>query len=113
MPTSPSPETVRDILASLEADSVARYQDPKIEIRKDVKRPYYQIRPYVPVITENGVVKRRVPIKLGFVDETKKSEVKARKEEKMAPINAVITWFSASCHSRPLLTSTSVWHFRN
>lgn len=64
-----------------------RWQDPPIEKRRDVPRPYYFIRPYVPRAGAAGLqrVQKRIP--LGFVDETTMRRAQARKQEIMAPIN--------------------------
>jgi integrase len=54
----------------------------------DVKRPYYQIRPYVPIVDEDGKINRkRKPIFLGFVDEMSMRQAKEEKERQMALIN--------------------------
>lgn len=67
----------------------SRWQDPPIETRKDVARPYYFIRPYVPLINESGELERKQkPLRLGFCDETSKREAKAIKEQIMSQINA-------------------------
>jgi integrase len=89
MATSPSPELVRDILLSLEAESVARYQDPKIEIKGAKGKEYYQIRPYVRRLTPDGLVPERKPLKLGPVSKDfTMSNAKAEKQRIMATINA-------------------------
>jgi hypothetical protein len=82
-------ELVRVILDKSEDQFMPgqRYQDPAIEVRKDVKRPYYQIRPYVRVITPEGLKRKQKPIALGFVDEMSMREAKARKQQVMATIN--------------------------
>ena len=64
-----------------------RYQDPKIQTRADVKRPFYFIRPYVPRFTPSGIERKKHSIPLGFCDEISMREAKARKEQIMAPIN--------------------------
>ncbi len=65
-----------------------KFQDPKIETRTDAVRPYYCIRPFVPVMTDEGLVRRQKRIPLGFVDETSMREAKQRKQEIMAGVNA-------------------------
>lgn len=65
-----------------------RYQDPAIEKRADVKRPYYFIRPYVPQVTPQGVKRKRQPIQIGFCDEIPMREAKVRKGQIMNTINA-------------------------
>jgi Phage integrase, N-terminal SAM-like domain len=51
-------------------------------------RPFYFIRPYVPVFTVTGVERRKHSIPLGFVNEIIMREAKARKQQMMATINA-------------------------
>jgi integrase len=60
-----------------------KYQNGKLEIRADVKRPYYFVRVSLPRIDKASGVRRRVreEKKLGFVDEiTKKQAMKLRGE---------------------------------
>jgi hypothetical protein len=65
-----------------------KYQDPKIETRTDAKKPYYSIRPFVPVVTREGIVRKQKRMHLGFCDEISMREAKARKEQIMATVNA-------------------------
>ena len=65
-----------------------RYQDPKIEVRKDVERPYYFIRPTVPVLTPRGIERKQRAIRIGFVDELTKRQLKGLKDQIMTPINS-------------------------
>jgi len=65
-----------------------RYQDPKIQKRTDVPRPYFFIRPYVPLFTADGLVRRQQAMKLGYCDEMNMRQAKARKEQVMATVNA-------------------------
>jgi hypothetical protein len=46
-----------------------RHQDPAIQKRTDVPRPFYFIRPYVLTKGENGVERKQRRIPLGFCDE--------------------------------------------
>jgi integrase len=90
MPTrTPSLELIRAILGS-EDDALPgqRYQDPKIQTRSDVKRPFYYIQPYVPELTPQGLVRRKKKIALGFVDEMSMRKAKSAKEQYMSTINA-------------------------
>lgn len=64
-----------------------RYQDPAVQVRTDVERPFYYIRPYVPTITPEGLVRRKKRIQLGFVSEMTMRQAKAAKEQIMATIN--------------------------
>ncbi|HKE28906.1 MAG TPA: hypothetical protein VKB88_41435 [Bryobacteraceae bacterium] len=36
-----------------------RSQDPEIQVRRDVERAFYYIRPYVMVATEQGIERRQ------------------------------------------------------
>jgi integrase len=65
-----------------------RYQDPKIQTRTDVSRPFYFIRPYVPRFTGAGIERKKHSIPLGFCDEISVREAKARKQQVMATVNA-------------------------
>ena len=65
-----------------------RFQDPKIQTRADVNRPFYFIRPYVPKITAAGLERKKQNISLGFCDEMSMREAKAAKQSIMATINA-------------------------
>jgi len=85
---SPSLQLIRDILDRSEDTMPGqRYQDPAIEVRKDSKRPYYQIRPYVPIITSEGLTRKQQPIRLGFCDEMTMRDAKSQKQMVMATIN--------------------------
>jgi integrase len=65
-----------------------KYQQGKLEIRRDVKRPYYFVRVTVPKITETGRVGKREPRTLGFVDEITKKEAMQRRSELLEIVNA-------------------------
>jgi integrase len=65
-----------------------RYQDPKILTRADVKRPFFYILASVPVVTAEGLRRKRQPFHLGFCDETSMKQAKGQKQQIMAPINA-------------------------
>ncbi len=64
-----------------------RWQDPPIETRDDVSRPYYFIRPYVPRPGTLGLERKRKRIPLGFCDEMTMRKAQSRKQDIMAPIN--------------------------
>src|ERR1035441_4156554 len=52
-----------------------RYQDPKILTRADVSRPFFYILAAVPVVTAEGLIRKRQSFQLGFCDEiTMRSE---------------------------------------
>lgn len=65
-----------------------RFQDPKIQTRTDVARPFYFIRPYVPVVTSDRIERKQKVIAIGFCDETSMREAKALKQQVMATVNA-------------------------
>jgi integrase len=65
-----------------------RYQDPKIQTRSDVSRPFYFIRPYVPRFTGARIERKKHSIPIGFCDEISMREAKARKQQIMATVNA-------------------------
>ena len=81
-------DLVRYLLDKGESEeAMTRHQDPKIEVRRDVKRPFYFIRPYVPIATEQGIQRRQQRIPLGFCDEMTRKQANAAKQQIMAPIN--------------------------
>ena len=65
-----------------------RYQDPKILTRGDVSRPFYYMLAAVPVVTAEGLKRKRQSFQLGFCDEITVRQAKARKQQILAPINA-------------------------
>ncbi len=65
-----------------------RYQDPIILTRTDVRRAYYYIQPYMPVLTVAGIKRKRQNVQLGFCDETSIVKARAAKQQIMAPLNA-------------------------
>jgi integrase len=65
-----------------------RWQDPPIETRSDVPRPYYFIRPYVPRAGSAGLQRKQKRIPLAYLDEKRSTRwLEQRKQEIMAPIN--------------------------
>jgi len=65
-----------------------RWQDPKIQIRSDVSRPFYFIRPFVPTVTPEGeIVRKQKSIPLGFCDEMTRNKAQGKKQEIMATVN--------------------------
>jgi integrase len=84
-----SASLIREILAACDQeDSMQRYQDPPIEVRTDVKRPFYFIRPRVPYWNKQGKYDRkRTVIQLGLVSQTTMRQAKMLKEQHMAEIN--------------------------
>jgi hypothetical protein len=47
-------DIIRAILDGSGDGMPKKYQNPQLEVRRDVKRPYYFVRVSVPVITEAG-----------------------------------------------------------
>lgn len=60
-----------------------RNQQPKIELRKDVPRPYWRLRLFVP--TPTGL--RRRNFDLGFRDETTRKQANKKRLELLAKVN--------------------------
>ena len=65
-----------------------KYQNPKVEIRRDVERPYYFVRVSVPVVTDAGRRLKRERRNLGFVDDTTVKQAKQRRAELLEVVNA-------------------------
>jgi integrase len=89
-PSASSLDIIRFILDGGGEDYMPRqrWQDPKIQTRTDVSRRFYFIRPFVPVVTPEGVLRKQKAIPLGFCDEMGKRQAEARKQEAMATVNA-------------------------
>jgi integrase len=85
--TQPANMDVVRYILSLEDDESMRWQDPCIETRKDVSRPYYFIRPTVPIVTDHGIERKQRPVALGFCDEMTMRQAKAKKQDVMATVN--------------------------
>ncbi|MEN6603727.1 MAG: tyrosine-type recombinase/integrase [Bryobacteraceae bacterium] len=81
-------DLVKYLLEDESEKAMTRYQDPKVEVRRDVKRPFYFIRPYVPLVTEHGIQRRQRKTQLGFCDEMTMRQARAAKQQVMALINA-------------------------
>lgn len=60
-----------------------RTQQPKLELRRDVARPYWQLRLFVP--TPDGL--RRRPFKLGYRDELSRKAANKARLELLAKVN--------------------------
>ena len=91
---TPAPANALDIIRSIldggqegEFMSNQRWQDPKIQIRSDVSRPFYFIRPFVPTVTAEGIIRKQKSIALGFCDELSKRKAESKKQEIMATVN--------------------------
>jgi integrase len=65
-----------------------KYQNPKLEIRRDVERPYYFIRVTLPVITDEGRKPKRQRQPLGFCDETSLKKAKQERARLLEVVNA-------------------------
>lgn len=65
-----------------------KYQNPKLEVRKDVKRPFYFIRVSVPIISPEGRRLQRQSRTLGFTDETTKKEALKARAELLEVVNS-------------------------
>jgi integrase len=81
-------DIIQGILDRGEDAMKQRYQDPKILTRTDVARPFYYILVSVPVVTPEGLRRKRQSFQLGFCDEITMREAKSRKQQILAPINA-------------------------
>jgi integrase len=64
-----------------------KFQDPKLEIRNDVKRPFYFIRVSVPIITAEGRSTKRTPQILGFLDEMSKKQAMLQRAAVLSTVN--------------------------
>ncbi len=62
-----------------------RYQNPSLEVRSDVERPYYFVRVTIPTV--DGKRKRQVRI-LGFTDEVSKKQAMRLRAEVLDGVNA-------------------------
>ena len=80
-------DIIQSILDRGEDAMQTRYQDPKILIRADVARPFFYILASVPVVTVEGLKRKRRSFQLGFCDEITMRQAKGRKEQILAPIN--------------------------
>lgn len=85
---SVSNQVIRGILDGCEEHMPRKYQNPKLEIRSDVDRPYYFVRVTLPVITETGRQTKRERRNLGFVDETTAKQAKQSRAELLQVVNA-------------------------
>ena len=65
-----------------------RYQNPKLEVRRDVARPFYFIRVTVPKITSEGRRRKRDVRVLGYLDEISSKEALKRRAVELDAVNA-------------------------
>jgi integrase len=80
-------DIIRGILGTEDA-MPRKYQNPKLEIREDVERPYYFVRVTVPVFTEDGRRLQRQRRILGFVDEMTATKAKQERARLLEIVNA-------------------------
>ena len=64
-----------------------KYQNPKLEIRRDVERPYYCVRVMIPIITEDGRKLKRERKILGFLDEITIKEARQERARLLEIVN--------------------------
>jgi len=79
-----------------------KYQNAKLEIRNDVKRPYYFVRITVPKITEAGRKLKREARILGFVDEISTKAAKQRRAEVLEIVNAGRVLIQSQIHFKDI-----------
>lgn len=77
-----------------------KYQNPKMETRIDVKRPYYFIRVTVPAPDGKRI---RTPKILGFCDDTTKKEAQKRRAQALDLVNAGRVLAESQVRMRDLL----------
>jgi len=77
-----------------------KYQNPKLEVRSDVKRPYYFVRVSVPSVDKK---RRRVARVLGFLDEITRKEVMTRRSQALELVNAGRVLLQAQVRFRDLV----------
>ena len=80
-------DIIRGILDGSENGMPRKNQNPKLEIRRDVERPYYFVRVTVPVITEDGRKLKRERQNLGFVDEITVKQAKQERAKLLEIVN--------------------------
>jgi integrase len=76
------------ILSDYNGGMPKKYQNPKLETRSDVSRPFYFIRVSIPTLTPDGRVRKRVVRVLGFVDDITKKEAFRRRGVELEAINS-------------------------
>jgi integrase len=64
-----------------------KYQNAKLEVRRDVDHPYYFVRVTVPVITEDGRRLQRQRRNLGFLDEITAKQAKQERARVLEVVN--------------------------
>ena len=81
-------DIIRGILRGEDPLMPKKYQNPTLETRTDVSRPFYFIRVAIPKMTEDGPKRRRVVRILGFVNEISKKEAMLRRSRELDAVNA-------------------------
>jgi integrase len=81
-------DLVRVILDGGSDKMPRKYQNPKLEIRSDVKRPYYFVRVTVPKITTEGRRLKREAKILGFVDKISIKDARKLRASLLEVVNA-------------------------
>jgi integrase len=73
-----------------DTDMPRRYQNGKLQIRKDVSRPYYFVRVTVPVLDRDTGKRKKVrhEEKLGFVDEITRAQAERLRAKTLEMVNA-------------------------
>lgn len=65
-----------------------KYQNPKLEVREDVGRPFYFVRVSLKKMTDAGPVRKRKVEFIGWVDETPKKTALKRRAEIIEVVNS-------------------------
>src|SRR5215472_14372168 len=78
---------VRGILCEKEL-MPRRYQNPKLEKRKDVERPFYFVRVIVPRLTAEGKKRKREVMFIGYTDEIGQKDAEKRRSKILEVVNA-------------------------
>lgn len=84
----PSNRLIRGIVDGTEDGMPRKFQNPKLEVRRDGKRAYYFIRVTVPKITESGLQRKREQRVLGFVDEITIKQARTLRAEALELVNS-------------------------
>jgi integrase len=80
---------IRGILGSTEEPMPRKYQNGVLQIRRDVKRPYYYVRVSVPRISKNGERETGRPREvLGFLDEISRKRAMELRAQLLEAVNS-------------------------
>lgn len=80
-------DIIRAILDGSEEGMPRKYQNAKLEVRRDVARPYYFVRVTIPTITDSGRKLKRTPRTLGFADTISKKEAMKLRAQVLEVVN--------------------------